>query len=117
MSKGFDIVHYLDPDIEVFKDFTELDELLNQYNIILTPHLSAPLEIDGKLPVNPSGGLLAKGHPVGATGVAQVAEVVWHLRGEAGKRQVKNAKVGLTHCSGGAISGDTAACTVTLLKN
>ncbi len=73
-------------------------------------------EIDGKLPVNPSGGLLAKGHPVGATGVAQVAEVVWHLRGEAGKRQVKNAQTGLTHCSGGAIMGDTAACTVNILK-
>lgn len=73
-------------------------------------------EIDGKLPVNPSGGLLAKGHPVGATGVAQVAEVVWHLRGEAGKRQVKNARTGLTHCSGGAIMGDTAACTVSILK-
>jgi len=73
-------------------------------------------EIGGKLPVNPSGGLLAKGHPVGATGVAQVTEVVWHLRGEAGKRQVQNAKVGLTHCSGGAIMGDTAACTVQILK-
>jgi len=73
-------------------------------------------EIGGRLPVNPSGGLLAKGHPVGATGVAQVAEVVWHLRGEAGKRQVQNAKVGLTHCSGGAIMGDTAACTVQILK-
>ncbi len=63
-----------------------------------------------------SGGLLAKGHPVGATGVAQVVEVVWQLRGEARKRQAKNAKVALTHCSGGAILGDTAACTVTLLK-
>jgi acetyl-CoA acetyltransferase len=73
-------------------------------------------EIGGKIAVNPSGGLLAKGHPVGATGVAQVVEVVWHLRGEADKRQVKNAKVGLTHCSGGAIVGDTAACSVTLLK-
>ncbi len=73
-------------------------------------------EIDGRLAVNPSGGLLAKGHPVGATGVAQVAEAVWQLRGEAGKRQVKDAKVALTHCSGGAVMGDTAACTVNLLK-
>ena len=73
-------------------------------------------EINGRLPVNPSGGLLAKGHPVGATGVAQVAEVVWQFRGQAGKRQVKDPKVGLTHCSGGAIMGDTAACTIQILK-
>ncbi|MHA1168950.1 MAG: thiolase C-terminal domain-containing protein, partial [Candidatus Hodarchaeales archaeon] len=47
-------------------------------------------EIDGKFPVNPSGGLKAKGHPVGATGVGQVCELVWQLRGEAGERQVPN---------------------------
>ena len=73
-------------------------------------------EIGGDLPVNPSGGLLGKGHPVGATGVAQVAEIVWQLRGEAGKRQVEGAKVGLTHCSGGLVAGDTGACTVIILK-
>ncbi len=65
--------------------------------------------------VNPSGGLLAKGHPVGATGVAQIAELTWHLRGEAGARQVGGARVGLAHCSGGGIAGDTAACTVHML--
>jgi len=47
--------------------------------------------------VNPSGGLLAKGHPIGATGLAQCAELVWQLRGEAGQRQVKNARVALQH--------------------
>lgn len=73
-------------------------------------------EIGGKLPVNPSGGLLSKGHPVGATGVAQIAELVWHLRGVAGERQVKGAKVGLAHCSGGNIAGDTGATTVNILK-
>jgi len=73
-------------------------------------------EIGGKLAVNPSGGLLAKGHPVGATGVAQVAEVVWHLRGEAGERQVQGAKAGLAHCSGGGVAGDTPACCVHILK-
>ncbi|MCX5908641.1 MAG: thiolase family protein [Deltaproteobacteria bacterium] len=73
-------------------------------------------EIGGKLAVNPSGGLLAKGHPVGATGVAQVAEVTWHLRGEAGKRQVPGAKVGLVHCSGGGVASDTPACCVHILK-
>ena len=62
--------------------------------------------IGGRIPVNTSGGLKAKGHPVGATGVAQVVEVVLQLRGEAGKRQV-DADVGLTHNVGG--SGGTAA--------
>jgi acetyl-CoA acetyltransferase len=73
-------------------------------------------EIDGQLAVNPSGGLLAKGHPVGATGVAQIAEVVWHLRGEAGKRQISGAKTGLAHCSGGGVASDTPACCVHILK-
>lgn len=58
--------------------------------------------LDGKIPVNPSGGLKAKGHPVGATGVAQVVEVVKQLRGEAGARQVKEARVGLTQNMGGS---------------
>ena len=71
--------------------------------------------LGGRLPVNPSGGLLSKGHPVGATGVAQIAELTWQLRGEAGDRQVPSARVGLAHCSGGGIAGDTAACTVHIL--
>jgi len=62
--------------------------------------------IDGEIPVNTSGGLKAKGHPVGATGVAQINEIVMQLRGEAGKRQVENAEIGLTHNVGG--SGGTA---------
>ncbi len=56
----------------------------------------------GKIPVNPSGGLKSKGHPVGATGVAQVVEIVEQLRENAGKRQVKNAKIGLTQNMGGS---------------
>lgn len=72
--------------------------------------------IGGKIPINPSGGLIAKGHPVGATGVAQVAEVVWHLRGEAGDRQVEGATVGLTHNRGGIVGGtEGGACCVTIL--
>ena len=62
--------------------------------------------IDGQIPINTSGGLKAKGHPVGATGVAQINEIVMQLRGEAGKRQVKDAEIGLTHNVGG--SGGTA---------
>lgn len=58
--------------------------------------------LDGKFPINPSGGLKSKGHPVGATGVAQAIEITYQLRGEAGKRQVKNAKVGMTQNMGGS---------------
>lgn len=66
----------------------------------------------GKLPVNASGGLLAKGHPVGATGIAQVVEVVEQLRGRAGPRQVSGAKVALTQNAGGVLEGEAAACAV-----
>ncbi len=58
-------------------------------------------EIGGRIPINPSGGLKGKGHPVGATGVAQAHEIVTQLRGEAGERQVDDAKVGLTCNFGG----------------
>mgnify|MGYP000008675893 CR=1 FL=1 len=58
--------------------------------------------LDGKIPINPSGGLKSKGHPVGATGVAQAVEIVEQLRGNAGKRQVKNARIGLTQNMGGS---------------
>lgn len=58
-------------------------------------------KLDGRFPVNPSGGLKAKGHPVGATGVAQAIEILKQLRGEAGARQVKGARFGLTQNMGG----------------
>jgi len=73
-------------------------------------------EIGGKIPVSPSGGLLSKGHPVGASGVAQIAEIVWHLRGEAGLRQVANARIGLAHIMGGGKEGDVGACTIHILE-
>jgi len=59
-------------------------------------------ELEGQIPVNPSGGLKSKGHPVGATGIAQAVEVVLQLRGRAGKRQVKDASIGMTHNVGGS---------------
>jgi acetyl-CoA C-acetyltransferase len=66
--------------------------------------------LGGKVPVNPSGGLKAKGHPVGATGAAQVAEIVTQLRGEAGRRQAEGARIGLAHTLG----GNTATALVSL---
>ncbi|MFP4006027.1 MAG: thiolase domain-containing protein [Candidatus Hadarchaeia archaeon] len=63
-------------------------------------------ERDGRIPVNPSGGLKSKGHPVGTTGIAQAVEIVKQLRNEAGKRQVEDPEIGLAHNIGG--SGGTA---------
>ena len=62
--------------------------------------------LNGEIPVNPSGGLKARGHPIGATGIAQVVEIVTQLRGKAERRQIKDARVGLTQNIGG--SGGTA---------
>lgn len=73
-------------------------------------------EIGGRLPVNTSGGLISKGHPVGATGVAQAYEIWLQLRGEAGERQVQDARVGLTHNGGGMVRGEAAATTVHLFS-
>ena len=73
-------------------------------------------ELSGDIPVNTSGGLAAKGHPIAATGLAQVAEIVWQLRGEAGQRQLADPKVGLVQNSGGLVEGDTAASSITILK-
>lgn len=76
---------------------------------------SGATSVGGTIPVNPSGGLLCKGHPVGATGIAQIVEIVWQLKGMAGARQVEGAKVGLTHCTGGGIAGlDHAACSINI---
>jgi acetyl-CoA acetyltransferase len=64
--------------------------------------------INGPLPVNPSGGLVARGHPIGATGLAQIYEGVLQLRGQAGARQVEGARRGFFQCGGGLIKGTTA---------
>jgi acetyl-CoA acetyltransferase len=67
---------------------------------------SGATALGGRIPVNVSGGLLSKGHPIGATGVANMVEIVEHLRGEAGARQVLDARIGLAHVLGfGAAAG------------
>jgi acetyl-CoA acetyltransferase len=74
--------------------------------------------LTGKTPVNPSGGLLSKGHPIGATGCAQLTEIFWQLRGDAGDRQVKggNAKIGMAQNGGGMMRGEAAAMAVHILE-
>jgi acetyl-CoA acetyltransferase len=72
---------------------------------------SGATALGGRIPVNVSGGLLSKGHPLGATGIANLYEVSTHLRGEAGKRQVPGARIGLTH-----VVGLGSACAVHVLE-
>jgi len=77
-------------------------------------------QIGGKVAVNTSGGLLSKGHPLGATGIAQIAEIVWQLRQQAGERQVAGARIGLTHCAGGFQESlelaEVSSVTINILK-
>jgi len=77
---------------------------------------SRQTQLGGRLPVNTSGGLLRKGHPVGATGIAQIVELTEQLQGRCGARQVEGARIGLAHNGGGAIGADAAAMCVTILQ-
>ena len=70
------------------------------------------VELGGRVPVNVSGGLLSKGHPLGATGIANIYEVSTHLRGEADKRQVEGARIGMTH-----VIGLGSACGIHILES
>jgi acetyl-CoA acetyltransferase len=72
-------------------------------------------QLGGRIPVNVSGGLLSKGHPLGATGLANIYEVATHLRGAAGQRQVEGARLGLTHVVGGG-PGKGTACAIHILE-
>ena len=113
-----------DVDVAEVHDCFTIAEIVRMESLGLCPRgeggrwvAEGRTEIGGEIPINPSGGLLAKGHPVGATGIAQVAEIVWQLRGNAGDRQVEGATVGLTHNRGGIVGGtEGAACCVTILK-
>jgi len=112
-----------DVDVVELHDAFTIAELLYYEALGLADHgeavsllKSGATRVGGRVPVNPSGGLLSKGHPLGATGVAQMVEIMWHLRGRAGARQAQGAKVGLTQCTGGGIAGvDHAASSVHLL--
>ncbi|MFF4888359.1 lipid-transfer protein [Micromonospora chersina] len=105
------------PVVELHDCFTT-NELISYEALGLTPEGTAEKFIadadntyGGRVVVNPSGGLLAKGHPLGATGLAQCAELTWQLRGTAGPRQVEGANLALAHNVG--LGG---ACVVTLLE-
>jgi acetyl-CoA acetyltransferase len=107
-----------DVDLIELHDCFATAEILHYENLGLCADGEAGKLIDegqtalgGRIPVNVSGGLLSKGHPLGATGIANIYEVSTHLRGEAGKRQVRDAKIGLTH-----VIGLGSACGIHILE-
>jgi acetyl-CoA acetyltransferase len=77
---------------------------------------SGAASLGGERPVNLSGGLVSKGHPVGATGLSMLYELALQLRGEAGPRQAEGARVGLAENGGGVIGFDESACSVVILE-
>ena len=106
-------------DVVELHDCFTVNELITYEALGLTPEgtgekfvLDGDNTYGGKVVVNPSGGLLSKGHPLGATGLAQCAELVWQLRGQADARQVADAHIALQHHSG--LGG---ACVVTRYEN
>lgn len=112
-----------DLDVVELHDSSSVTELLTYEHLQLAaPEDCIRLLVDGdtrlggRIPVNTSGGLLRKGHPVGATGLAQIAEVFTQVSGRAGPRQVKDARVGLCHNGGGNIGGEVAAMNITILS-
>lgn len=111
-----------DLDVVELHDATSIAELQLYEELGLCGTGEAPrLVLDrdtwlgGRLPVNPSGGLLARGHPIGATGAAQVVELTWQLQGRCDQRQVPDARVALAQNGGGWIGTDAAACAVHIL--
>ncbi|OQX61548.1 MAG: thiolase [Desulfococcus sp. 4484_241] len=112
-----------DVDVAELHDATAFGEILNSESMGFCPKGEGGIfaeeghsTLGGKLPINPSGGLESKGHPVGATGVGQIAELVWQLRGEADGRQVENARIGLAENGGGNIGIEEAAMVITILQ-
>ncbi len=111
-----------DLDVAELHDATTFGELKQIENMQLCPvGGSGPFSeagntaLGGKIPTNTSGGLLSKGHPIGATGAIQIHEIVTQLRGEAGQRQVEGARIGATENGGGAYDGEEAIAAVTIL--
>lgn len=103
-----------DIDVAEVHDAFEILELVESEDVGLFEKGKAHLavergvtEIDGDMPINPSGGLKARGHPVGATGVAQIVELVWQLRGEAGERQIKKDAKRALACNFGGFGNNT----------
>lgn len=111
-----------DIDIVEMHDCFTIAEIVRLEGLGLIPRgegamwtASGRTSIGGELPVNTSGGLLSRGHPVGATGMAQLCELTWQLTGRATDRQVPNAKLGLAYCKGGTVAGTDGGSVTTVV--
>jgi acetyl-CoA acyltransferase len=111
-------------DVAEVHDATAFGELLAYEELALAERgraaelvESGATSLGGRIPVNPSGGLESRGHPLAATGLAQIAELTAQLRGEAGPRQVEAARVAVAETAGGFVGGDSAAVAVTVLSS
>ncbi|MDH5672737.1 MAG: thiolase family protein [Myxococcales bacterium] len=112
-----------DIDMAEVHDATAVGELLQYENLLLCPEgeggrfaESGASALGGKCPVNPCGGLESKGHPIGATGLAMVAECFWQLRGDAGERQVEGARLAMIENGGGFLGQGEAAIVMNILE-
>jgi acetyl-CoA acetyltransferase len=112
-----------DIDVIELHDATSMGELIQIEGLGLcawgegaTLSKSGATALGGRIPVNPSGGLVSKGHPLGATGIGQIVEIVMQLRGEAGKRQVEGVRLGMTENGGGTVGVEEAAMTIHILE-
>ena len=113
-----------DLDLVELHDAFASEEIVHYEDLGLCPRgegldllRSGATALGGRIPVNPSGGLLSLGHPLGASGVRNICEVVMHLRGDAGDRQVPGARVGLAQMLGGTATGlETGAASVHILS-
>jgi acetyl-CoA acetyltransferase len=109
-------------DLVEMHDCFTIAEIVRMEGLGLVPHgqgaawaADGHTALGGRLPVNPSGGLLSRGHPVGATGAAQVCELTWQLRGTAGGRQVEGARTALAYCKGGTVNGTDGGSVTTVV--
>ena len=111
-----------DVDVAEVHDASAMGEILNVESLMLVPFGEGgpaaergDLTVGGRIPVNPSGGLESKGHPIGATGLGQIHELVTQLRGEAGRRQVADARIAIQENGGGLYGIEEAVVAVNVL--
>ncbi|WP_219094899.1 thiolase family protein [Pseudomonas sp. UMAB-40] len=113
-----------DVDVAEVHDASAIGEILNAESLMLVPFGEGgpaaergDFTVGGRMPINPSGGLESKGHPIGATGLGQLHELVTQLRGEAGKRQVEGARIAIQENGGGLFGIEEAVVAVNILAN
>ncbi len=123
-KKAFELAGVAPGDVDVAEvhDATAMGEILNAESLMLVPFGEGgpaaergDFAIGGRMPINPSGGLESKGHPIGATGLGQLHELVTQLRGEAGKRQVDRARLAIQENGGGLYGTEEAVVAINIL--